>query len=244
MLEGAVRWVLAALAVLAVVLPVVPAHAAVLCARRSGAVVVRTACRGKELQLDPDQFQLRGPEGKLGPVGPEGKAGPQGAAGPPGPEGMQGRAGGYDVRDSKDALVGLLLDSGAVLRAVGGDLVRFTVDRDGFVPTGQLFFESLDCSGTNLIRFYGDRPLVTSAVVRVGTAYVATDTIASHMLRSYANVTDPPGPCPSGGTLIAADLCCFTIPGTGISDMAATVSTVDLAAWGLTPPFHATAPQQ
>jgi hypothetical protein len=57
-------------------MPWVPsAHAAVLCQKRSGVIVVRTACKKKETSLDLAQF------GAIGPVGPKGDQGDAGPAG-------------------------------------------------------------------------------------------------------------------------------------------------------------------
>jgi hypothetical protein len=51
------------------------AHAAVLCQKRSGVVVVRTACKKKETPLDLAQFGAVGPTGPIGPKGDQGPAG-------------------------------------------------------------------------------------------------------------------------------------------------------------------------
>lgn len=51
------------------------ADAAVLCKRRSGAVVVRDACKKKETALDLAEFGAVGPQGLPGPTGPTGPAG-------------------------------------------------------------------------------------------------------------------------------------------------------------------------
>jgi len=49
---------------------VAPAGAEVLCQKRSGVVVVRTACKKKEVALDLAQFGAVGPKGDPGDTGP------------------------------------------------------------------------------------------------------------------------------------------------------------------------------
>lgn len=56
------------------------ADAAVLCKRRSGAVVVRDACKKKETPLDLAEFGAMGPQGLPGEPGPTGPTGPAGTA--------------------------------------------------------------------------------------------------------------------------------------------------------------------
>ena len=67
------------------------ADALVLCAKgKSGTpkpgapLKIRTACTGKEVQVDPDALGLRGPQGEPGPKGDDGPPGPPGALGLPG----------------------------------------------------------------------------------------------------------------------------------------------------------------
>jgi len=64
-----------------------PAAADVLCKKKSGVVVVRAACKAKEIAIDIADF------GALGPRGTDGAQGPQGPEGPPGSEGPQGPPG-------------------------------------------------------------------------------------------------------------------------------------------------------
>src|SRR5262249_57762979 len=68
------------------------ASGAVLCQKKSGAVVVRATCRKKEVALDLAQF---GAVGSAGAPGPKGDPGPPGVGSPgvPGPKGDPGLAG-------------------------------------------------------------------------------------------------------------------------------------------------------
>jgi hypothetical protein len=49
--------------------------AAVLCARKSGALKLRETCKAKETVVDPVALGLRGPDGPAGPAGPTGPSG-------------------------------------------------------------------------------------------------------------------------------------------------------------------------
>src|SRR5438132_5289598 len=104
-----------------------PASADVLCKARKGVVVVRSACKRKETQLDPDALGLRGPQGPLGP--------------------------GLAVHDANGALVGALLENGVVVRVIAGVTRALRVNRNGFIS--DLFSwsaESEDCSGPPLVQ--------------------------------------------------------------------------------------------
>ena len=59
---------------LATLIVAAPTHAAVLCAKKKGALAVREACRPKETQIDPVALGLVGPQGPPGPQGPAGNA--------------------------------------------------------------------------------------------------------------------------------------------------------------------------
>ena len=48
------------------------ADAAILCEKKSGVIVVRTACRRKETPLDPSTFSVPGPKGDKGDAGAPG----------------------------------------------------------------------------------------------------------------------------------------------------------------------------
>ena len=71
-------WVMGALLVFGTM---APARAAVLCQKKSGAVLVRdSACKKKETPVDLVQFGATGPQGQQGPKGDQGDAGPPGTA--------------------------------------------------------------------------------------------------------------------------------------------------------------------
>jgi hypothetical protein len=52
-----------------------PAHALVLCMKKSGNLAVRDVCKQQETQLDPASVGLQGPQGPPGPEGPAGLIG-------------------------------------------------------------------------------------------------------------------------------------------------------------------------
>jgi hypothetical protein len=54
---------------------VAPARAAVICEKKSGALIIRTACRKKETQLNLADFGAVGPKGDIGPKGDKGDPG-------------------------------------------------------------------------------------------------------------------------------------------------------------------------
>src|SRR2546427_3998831 len=60
--------------------------AAMLCAKKSGALFLREACKRKETPIAPAAFGT-GPTGAAGPTGPTGSGGPTGPMGPTGPAG-------------------------------------------------------------------------------------------------------------------------------------------------------------
>src|SRR5262245_23855795 len=49
-------------------------YAAVLCARKSGAIVLRESCGKRERAVDPSTLGVTGPRGDTGPAGPAGPA--------------------------------------------------------------------------------------------------------------------------------------------------------------------------
>ena len=73
------------------------ARAQVICARRSGALKLRTACKSRETKV-VDLAKL-GAAGPPGPQGPTGALGPSGPQGPTGPAGVPGTATAYAVID-------------------------------------------------------------------------------------------------------------------------------------------------
>jgi hypothetical protein len=58
----------------------IPAQAAVLCAKKSGGVVVREVCRKKETPLTELGVSVQGAQGAQGPAGPPGAAGAPGTS--------------------------------------------------------------------------------------------------------------------------------------------------------------------
>src|SRR5690242_5444191 len=70
------------LAELAILLAAVPVRAEVLCAKKNGIVVMRTACKTRETAIDPVAVGLKGPQGDPGDQGDPGVPGPPGAPGP------------------------------------------------------------------------------------------------------------------------------------------------------------------
>src|SRR5438034_4513958 len=110
---------LALVLVLAVAFVATHATAAVLCKKKSGVIAVRSACKRKETQLDPDALGLRGSQG------PKGDTGQQGTSGPQGP--------GLIVKDAQGTIVGALANPESlpgpltVLRRTSAGFLRFQI---------------------------------------------------------------------------------------------------------------------
>lgn len=111
-----------------------PVDAAVLCAKKRGALAIRDACKPKETQVDVASLGLVGPPGPQGPVGPEG---------PPGMPTV-----GTPQRQQFESPGGFLTDSSFTTGSTLTDAVFFR-----FAATGPAVCTLIDGGGliTNLI---------------------------------------------------------------------------------------------
>jgi hypothetical protein len=217
------------------------ADAAVLCTKRSGAVVIRDACKRREHPLDLAQFGASGPQGTPGTAGTPGTPG---ATGP-----------GVFVLDANGALVGPMIDevnifvaplSGRVVRRLGNDVVSIPVDPvAGFPETPTpppRFFANANCTG----QMYVIPPPVASFAIDPTT--IIHDSVAYYALSpgstlAYASVLSffvAPASCTGGGgTVVGADGCCSA---SASSTTLSPAGSFDLSTLGLVAPFHAMAP--
>ncbi len=199
---------------------------ATMCVKKSGAVVVRDACKKKETPMSPAQFE-----------GVQGFAGTPGAAGGQGAKGDKGDPGDFRVIDSTGKLVGIVdighSDSiGVVVPNVGvGVLFSDTEDPTGFWQgDAYLYHEAADCKGALLIeaKQYELIPYIgafaNSAYFPAGEASVRT--IAS---REYVDDDCATSITPRG-------LCCenYATP----VDLSVTGAVVVPLSTIGTPPFH------
>jgi len=198
---------------------------AAMCVKKSGAVVVRDACRKKETPISTSDF-----------VGAPGAPGRDGAPGARGEKGEQGDPGGFRVVDGSGKLVGVLSIGhsdtiGVVVPNVGAGIIYSdTEDPSGFWQgEAELFHEGLDCTGESLA-LLNRYSLVPEIQAFANSAYVpklpgSTRTIAS---REEIRSSCPTFVTPRG-------LCCENLS-TPDDRLVAPVVTVPLATLG-TPPL-------
>jgi len=243
-----------ALAVVLAALTIASAHAAVLCRKKTGAVVMRDACGKKETPIDLTQF---------GAVGPPGEPGAPGTPGTPGPMGP-----GFVVKDANGAVVGTFASGGlrptqfpfgAAIRQIGADLVLFVVSRDGFgdVAISPLCFQSVDCTGTPLLgcappgasspKATVDPQALVSPVYlpyadnvnRPALGYYQIGSASTRSVGSTLYFTSQNACATAGGSFASPSTCCVPSPG---SVETAEAASLDLTTLGLVPPFHVEEP--
>jgi len=143
-----------------------PAHAAVMCQKKSGTVVVRDACRKKEQAIDLSQF---------GAVGPKGDPGQPGAPGAPGTAAAYAHIssnGTLIVADSKNVTA-----ASAAVGVGGTGAICITVD----MPTVHVAAVTLDInesggpSGRSI--FVAIRPTAVAAYVDGGNCPDQTNVV-------------------------------------------------------------------
>ena len=223
-----------AVGVLAVVVPTA-ARAVVFCEKKSGAVVVRDACKAKEQQMDLSLFGAMGAPGAPGATGP-----------------------GVFVVDANGATVGAMVDElnifvpplgSRVVRQLGSDAVSLPVDpMAGFpqslAPT-PVFFANPGCTGSMFV-LPPPYPPGTSMSVSLATiihgsvAYYALGLGTTQAYASYLAFFVTPSTCTgAGGVPVGSDGCCIAaVSSTTLSS----ARSFDLATLGLVAPFHAVAP--
>jgi len=228
-------WV--AVGVLVVVAPTA-GNAVVFCEKKSGAVLVRDACKAKETQMDLSLF---------GAMGASGAPGAPGATGP-----------GVFVVDANGAMVGALVDelnvflaplSSRVVRQLGMDAVSLPVDpAAGFIETlapPPVFFANSGCGGSMFVVAPPYPPgtsmaLAVAMTIHGSVAYYATGVGATQAYASVLVFGIAPATCTGGGgTVVGADGCCVA---SASSTTLSPARSFDLATLGLVTPFHAVAP--
>jgi hypothetical protein len=206
------------------VLAAMPADAVVVCAKKSGGLVAREACKKRETPALPGAVALVGP------------AGPQGPTGTGGPVAMLP----YEVVDATGKQFATLLnwlgtdDSQVVTTVQGVDApVQFNVDLlNGtfHIPPEPLWHDQPDCVGAPL---YADGDTIVPIAYVFGTRfYVSRTAPTDHNVESYEYVPEPD--CGSGDTLTARQTCCTN---TSTTAVVAPVDGFDVSILGVTPPF-------
>jgi hypothetical protein len=217
------------------VLGVSPARAAVLCKARSGAMVVRQACKRGETQVDLTQF------------GSAGAAGAPGTNGAPGASGLAGF--GAILKDVNNVFVGTILDDPAIfpalstraLRTIEAQVVSFAVDAmTGFIDNPSpftVFYEHPGCTGRAfVVPILPTGFIISQAQVHAGVAYYPVEVPSVHAYDSQLTFTTM-GSC--SGTFTVPDHCCT--PGASVT-FASEANTLAVGSLGLVPPFHVDAP--
>jgi hypothetical protein len=184
------------------------AYALVVCKRKSGALVLREACKKKETAVDP---------AAIGTVGPAGAAAPS-----------------LRVVDANGRQVGDFTDTGsAVTFAVGELSVAVGVGRDGFTQQLSFLHKSADCSGDRYISLFDPKDLARFAGVQGTTAYYVSGPAQELTFGSNEYLRSAADCAADGGTVPENGLCCVT---TTATLNAAVPTTLDLSAF--VPPFR------
>jgi hypothetical protein len=191
-----------------------PPAEAMLCAKRSGAVVFREACKRKEKALD---------------LAAEGLTGAKGDAGPPGIAHPRIRA--VDANGTR--LAGTANELGDLIQVRGSAVFGLDLRSDGFAAGNGVLFETPDCTGPRRINaLEGD--LYHLASVHGPTAYYADGSIESRLVASRLEPSTAPN-CTGVDVYDAATgLCCRQV---NSSTTSAPASVLDLGE--VVPPLSA-----
>ena len=201
-----------------------PANALVVCAKKSGRLIAREACKKRETAALPGAVAL------VGPVGP------QGATGGTGPVAILP----YEVVDVNGKQFGSLIQwvgggEAQVVTAVQGVDVplQFIVDDSNatfYIPPEPLWYEQPGCVGAPL---YADGEFLVPLGRVFGTRfYVSRTAPTDHAVESYEYVPEPD--CSSGDTATERQTCCTN---TSTTAVVAPVEGFDVSVLGVTPPF-------
>ena len=173
----------------------------------------------------PGPTGTAGPPGTVGPAGPNGLQGPKGPVGPTGPQGPRGRADTITVRDANDVFVAAV--AGGFFRTVDG----YSLGIQGQVtPAGlpqndpsvfSFYHLAPNCAGPRLI--IGSNELFIFGNTGYYTTSATTQTVASREDFTSGQDITQPGTCSPAGSSTSYDI--------------GPITTVDIAAWGLVPPF-------
>ncbi len=191
-----------------------PPAEAMLCAKRSGAVVFRETCKRKEKALD---------------LAAEGLTGAEGDAGPPGLAHPRIRA--LDANGTR--VPGVVNELGDLIQTRGSVVFGLDLRSDGFAPGNGVVFESSDCTGARRVFAQGG-DLYTLASVHGTIAYYADGPVE---LRLIASRLQPSTAVDCTGADVydaATGLCCRQV---NLSAMSAPASALDLGV--VVPPLSA-----
>ena len=184
------------------------AYALVVCKRRSGALVLREACKKKETAVDA---------AAIGTVGPAGAAAPS-----------------LRVVDASGRQVGDFTDNGlTVIFAVGDLSLEIAVGSDGFTQQVTFLHTSDDCSGDRYMSLFAPERLARFSGVLGTTAYYAVPPAQELTFAAFETV-ESAAACTAGtGTILSNGLCCLKSTTTV---NAGSPATFDLG--GYVPPFR------
>ncbi len=200
----------------------VPADAVVVCAKRSGRLLTREACKKRETAALPGAIALVGP------------AGPQGPTGATGAVGMLP----FEVIDATGKQFGTLLtwlgrDAQVVTVVPGIDApMQFVISiSDGAfaIPPDPLWYEQAGCVGAPL--FYDGGGIVPLGSVFGTRVYFSRTLPTLHMVQSYEYVPEPD--CGTGSPT-ERQTCCLDDSTTALVSR---VESFDVGILGVTPPF-------
>ncbi|HXJ36069.1 MAG TPA: hypothetical protein VMS22_18715 [Candidatus Eisenbacteria bacterium] len=193
----------------------------VLCVKRSGQVVERTACRKRERAIDETAVGL------VGPAGADGIAGPTGSPG--------GHP--YRLVDAQGHPFGLVLgfDTARVRVEVtlpDGTPVQFVVSVEGgfLADVPDVYYEEPGCTGTPFV--YGSVGLVPPVIVVGTVGYYAT--AAPDVIEHKSLESPSPGSCSSGSVATSRGTCCTDFSGSAAGSPA---KTIEISTLGVTLPF-------
>jgi len=200
-----------------------PVNALVVCAKKSGRLLAREACKKRETAVLPGAIALVGP------------AGPQGQTGPPGVVALLP----YEVVDGTGKQLGTLMnwlgsEAQVVVAVPGVDApLQFIVDiLNGtfYTPPEPLWYEQPGCVGAPL---YADGEFMVPLGRVFGTRfYISRTTPTDHAVESYEYIPEPD--CGSGDTATERQTCCTNTSTTAI---VAPAEGFDLSVLGVAPPF-------
>ncbi len=207
-------------------LSVPSAEAVTLCAKRSGRLVTREACKKRETAAIPGAITI------VGPTGPQGAAGPAGAAAiiP------------HEVVDATGKQFGTLLSwqgGRAQVIATVPDVdvpLQFNIEEGDFfnLPAQEsVLYPAAGCSGAPFIRDAGG--LVPMALVFGTRAYFSRTLLSQQAVASREFRPSTPGDCGVGATDTGRQTCCTDVA-TFMDDLSP-AETFEVSVLGVTPPF-------
>jgi hypothetical protein len=185
-----------------------PGADAVLCKRKSGALLLRDACKKKETAVDASAIGTAGPSGAPAPA--------------------------IRVLDANGRQVGDFTDTGLSVVFVVGELtIQVGVGSDGFTQSVNFLHTTDDCSGDRYLSIFDSERLTLFAGVLGTTAYYASGAADELTIKSIESVRSAADCATDGGTVLTKGLCCTT---TTFGTNGAAPTAFDLS--GYVPPFR------